>query len=418
MSDPHILFVSGSAGLGHVTRDLAIASALRGRWPELRLLWLAGEPAVGVLREAGEALAPECRQFAGETEIAEEAAGPFSLYLTHPGAFVRRPVWCCRTMMRLCREQRSNFTLFQQLTARERPDMVIADEAYDIMLNLARKPALKPSLMAMLFDFVGMEAGTRSPIERLAVAAMNWSGVRLLKRFPKFCDLTLMVGEEEDVADKPLGPLQPNRRQLARELVTYVGYIVPFDPEDFRDRASLRARLGYGSEPLIVCAIGGTAIGKALLELCGQAFVLLRDRVPTLRMVAVAGPRLSPASVNLPAGVERRGYVHRLYEHLAACDLGIVQGGGTTTLELTALRRPFLYFPLTGHFEQRVHVASRIERHRAGVRMEFDATTPEELAIVALAHLASEVKSLPIRTDGACRAAHALVGLLETTGSA
>ena len=32
---------------------------------------------------------------------------------------------------------------------------------------------------------------------------------------------------------------------------------------------------------------------------------------------------------------------------------------------MTALRRPFLYFPLEGHFERQIHVANRLERHGA-----------------------------------------------------
>ena len=48
---------------------------------------------------------------------------------------------------------------------------------------------------------------------------------------------------------------------------------------------------------------------------------------------------------------EVRGYVPNLYQHFAACDLAVVQGWGTTTLELTALSRPFLYFPREQHFE-------------------------------------------------------------------
>ena len=63
-----------------------------------------------------------------------------------------------------------------------------------------------------------------------------------------------------------------------------------------------------------------------------------------------------------------RGYVPDLYRHLAACDLAVVQGGLTTTMELTAARRPFLYFPLRNHFEQNLHVAHRLDRHGAGRR--------------------------------------------------
>ena len=61
-----------------------------------------------------------------------------------------------------------------------------------------------------------------------------------------------------------------------------------------------------------------------------------------------------------------------LYRHLAACDLAVVQGGLTTAMELTASRRPFIYFPLKHHFEQNFHVHHRLValRRRAadGVR--------------------------------------------------
>jgi len=130
-------------------------------------------------------------------------------------------------------------------------------------------------------------------------------------------------------------------------------------------------------------------------------------------MVLVCGPRLPTASLRLPEGVEVRGYVHRLYQHLAACDLAIVQGGGTTTLELTALRRPFLYFPLQQHFEQQVHVAGRIERHGAGTRLQFSEVAPLSLAEAAMGNIGREVSYPPIATDGATRAAAALHRVLS-----
>ena len=68
--------------------------------------------------------------------------------------------------------------------------------------------------------------------------------------------------------------------------------------------------------------------------------------------------------------------MHDLYRHLAACDLAVVQGGLTTGMELTANRRPFLYFPLRHHFEQNFHVHHRLERYGAGRRMDFDTVDP------------------------------------------
>ena len=114
----------------------------------------------------------------------------------------------------------------------------------------------------------------------------------------------------------------------------------------------------------------------------------------------------------MPDGIEVRGYVPALYEHLAACDLAITQGGGATTLELTALRRPFLYFPLEGHFEQQIHVAHRLNRHGAGVRMSFRETSPETLAAAVLENLGRDVEYTEINVNGAETAAELIHNML------
>ena len=106
------------------------------------------------------------------------------------------------------------------------------------------------------------------------------------------------------------------------------------------------------------------------------AFPEAKQRVPELRMIVVAGPRIDPASLPPHDGLEVRAFVHDLYRHLAACDLAVVQGGLTTSMELTANRRPFLYFPLRHHFEQNFHVRHRLERYGAGPGMDFETATP------------------------------------------
>ena len=94
-----------------------------------------------------------------------------------------------------------------------------------------------------------------------------------------------------------------------------------------------------------------------------------------------------------------------LYRHLAACDLAVVQGGLTTAMELTATRRPFLYFPLGHHFEQNLHVRHRLERYRAGRCMDYETPGPAEIAAAIAGEIGREVDYRPVATDGAARAA-------------
>ena len=133
---------------------------------------------------------------------------------------------------------------------------------------------------------------------------------------------------------------------------------------------------------------------------------------PGLRMIVVAGPRIDPASLPSHDGLEIRAYVHNLYRHLAACDLAVVQGGLTTTMELTANRRPFLYFPLRHHFEQNFHVRHRLDRYGAGRCMDFDAATPDVIAAAIAEELGRPVAYRPVETDGAARAAARIAELL------
>ena len=129
-------------------------------------------------------------------------------------------------------------------------------------------------------------------------------------------------------------------------------------------------------------------------------------------MIVVAGPRIDPASLPTHDGLEIRPYVPQLYRHLAACDLAVVQGGLTTTMELTASQRPFLYFPLHHHFEQNFHVRHRLERHQAGRCMNYQTAEPADIAVAIAGEIGRPVDYRPVATDGAARAAALLADLL------
>ena len=394
MASTKVLYISDSIGLGHAARDLAIARELRRLDPAVEVMWLAGDPAKRLIAEAGETLLPETEAFAHETGVAEDTSGEFSLNVL-------------RYTLRAQGAWKRAVDAFKEVSARYPYDLLIGDESYEIDVALGDQPELKKAPFVMIYDFVGLDAMTRSPLERLMAYRFNWlwgGGPRA--KPPTQQDLTLFIGEPEDVPDKSFGFLLPNRRGYARRHYRFVGYAFPFDPADYADKKEVRAALGYDEErPLIVCSVGGTAVGDELLRLCAASYSHIRERVEDARMVLVCGPRIDSASMRAPSGVEVRGYVPRLYEHFAACDVAIVQGGGTTTLELTALRRPFIYFPLEDHFEQNLVVAKRLARHGAGERMLYSETTPEMLAETVIGQLGREASWPPIPTDGAQRAA-------------
>ena len=158
----------------------------------------------------------------------------------------------------------------------------------------------------MIYDFVGLDAMSLNPLERLITYQGNWAwvgGPRQAAHPARPHPLHRGAGGRPRQA---LRLLLPNRRQYARRYYHFVGYTFPFDPADYSDKKKVRAALGYDEErPLIVCSVGGTSVGADLLRLCAASYPHIQERVEDVRMMLVCGPRHT-ASIEVPSGVEVR----------------------------------------------------------------------------------------------------------------
>jgi predicted glycosyltransferase len=303
----------------------------------------------------------------------------------------------------------ANFMVFHDLVEAEQYDLWIGDEAWELDYYLHENPELKRAPYVWLTDFVGWlpfpDGGER---EAFVTADYNAEMIEHIARFPRVRDRAVFVGNREDVVPDSFGPELPLIRDWTEEHYDFAGYVTGFDPTRLGDREAL----GYRDELVCIVTVGGSGVGGSLLRLVIESFPEAKEHVPALRMIVVAGPRIDPESLPRHEGLEVRPYVHELYRHLAACDLAIVQGGLTTCMELTAGRRPFLYFPLRHHFEQNFHVRHRLERYGAGRRMDFGSETPETIARAIAQEIGRDVDYRSVETDGAARAASLIAEVL------
>jgi predicted glycosyltransferase len=234
-----------------------------------------------------------------------------------------------------------------------------------------------------------------------------------IETHPGVRDRAIFVGNPEDIVPLSFGKDLPAMRDWVPKHFDFSGYIIGEHPRTFGGRAELRHRLGYrADEQVCIVTVGGSGVGTHLIKRILESYPMARARLPELRMILVTGPRIDPASIGAPAGVEMRHFVPDLDRHLAACDLALVQGGLTTCMELTAAGTPFLYVPLRNHFEQNFHVAHRLDRYGAGRRMDYATSTPEVIAEAMVASLQQPLQCRPVEADGAARAARMLAELL------
>ena len=393
-STPRALLVSSPIGLGHAWRDVAIARELRRQVPGLEVQWLAQPPLTTLLEKCGENVHPASAQLAPEAKHVDAESGRHEL---HAFNMLRRmdEILC------------ANFMVFHDVVSQEHFDVWIADEGWEIDHFLHEHSDLKTSSYVWMSDFVGYlpmpSGGAR---EAALTADYNAEMLEHIAQHPDVRDLSIFIGDSQDVVRESFGPGLPFIPDWTSDHFKFAGYVMPFDPKDMADRNRTRRDLGYDVQrPLIVGTAGGSAVAVHLLHRIAEAFQLLRAEVPEAQLLLVGGPRIDPAEFGKAPGMTVTGYVHDLSRTLACSELAVVQGGLSTTMELVANRRPFIYVPLRNHFEQNFHVAHRLRRHGAPAPTQFDEATPERLARQMRERLGAAVDYMPVETHGAARAA-------------
>ena len=349
------LYLSSPIGLGHGRRDIAITRELRKHHPDLQVDWLAQDPVTRLLDSCGERIHPLSARLASESRHIELESGEHDLH-------------CFQAIRSMDEVLIANFMIFQDAVDEGDYDLVIADEAWDVDHYWHEHPELKRAKLAWFTDFVGyVPMSSGGDYEAFLTSDYNAEMIKHIEHHPELRDHAIFVGSPEDIVPMSFGKDLPMMRDWIPKHFDFAGYIIGEHPDTFGSRAELRQRLGYGPDDRVcIVAVGGSGVGTHLIKRILQSWPLVQAKLPDLRMIVVAGPRIDPKSLNVPAGVEVRAFVPDLDRHLAACDLALVQGGLTTCMELTAAGTPFLYFPLKNHFEQNFHVAHRLDRYGAG----------------------------------------------------
>ena len=395
------LYISSPIGLGHAQRDIAIADELRRLHPDLEIDWLAQHPVTTVLQARGERIHPASAKLASESHHIESESAEHDLH-------------CFQAVRRMDEILLANFMVFHDLVHDQPYDLWIGDEAWDLDYYLHENPEEKRAAYVWLTDFVGwLPMPDGGDAESALTTDYNAEMIEQIARYPRVRDRAIFVGNSADIVSNAFGPGLPSIREWTGAHFDFAGYVTGFDPAHFADRERIRAELGYGpDERVCIVTVGGSGVGLSLLRKVVGAYPAAKQLVPNLRMVVVAGPRIDPANLSAPEGVEVRAYVPELYRHLAVCDLAIVQGGLTTCMELAASRRPFIYFPLGHHFEQNFHVHHRLRRYGAGRCMNYEHETSASIAEAIAEEMGREVDYLPVETDGAAHAAQLITDLL------
>jgi predicted glycosyltransferase len=394
------LYLSSPIGPGHARRDVAVAIELRRLRPDIEIDWLAQHPVTAVLEAEGEHI------HAGSLWLANESA--------HMALEARaHDLHCFQALRRMDEILVVNFMVFQEVVDEGLYAVVIGDEAGDVDHFWHENPELKRGQHVWLTDFVGFLAmPDGGEHEAYLTADYNAEMIEHVARFPWIRDRAIFVGNPDDLVTDRFGTELPFIRDWTEQHVSFSGYIAGFTPPTAEEIPAWRSELGYRDDELVcVVAVGGSGVGRALLDKVIAAYPLAKQKLP-----AADGRRGRAA--NQPGGFPHSSRPRGARLHRAALPASVRlrpgrgAGGLTTTMELTAAKRPFLYFPLGHHFEQNFHVRHRLQRYGAGQRMEYVTTDPDLLVTAITETIARPVTYRDVESDGSARAALLIAELI------
>jgi UDP-N-acetylglucosamine--N-acetylmuramyl-(pentapeptide) pyrophosphoryl-undecaprenol N-acetylglucosamine transferase len=288
-----INFFTSPIGLGHATRDIAIAEHLTRD----ALLFVSGKGAADLLTKKGfktlDVYSPE--RFNIESGQLKQS---FKWLMDYYSYYKR------------CKLISKDF-----LGKHDGP--LVSDEDFASIAvgeEMRRKRILVTDITETRFT-----SGAASIIEK----KMNKS----MKKMMQACDYVIIPDDGDDSGN-----------------VVHVGPIVRQASDD---RDALRKAFGF-SRKTIVLSIGGTDAGKFLIEKTVEAYRKIGSRLDA-ELVIVSGPSLklddSPDYRNL-------GFVENLHDMVCAADLVVSLAGRSTMDESIAYGTPGIFIPIKGHFEQ------------------------------------------------------------------
>jgi len=286
-----LTFFSSPIGLGHATRDVAVAQHL----DNVNIKFVSGEGGP--------------KMFSDNGFEAQNLYKP-PIFDIQNGALKNPLMWLFRyySYYKECKGISSN------IIEKEKPKLIVSDEDF-ASLTVAQEKKLKTILITDILE-TSFARGIGSFIEK----KMN----RSMKEIMKKCDVIILPENGSDENN-----------------IVRVGPIVRKTPHS---REELRKKFSFDKK-MIVVSIGGTNAGQFLIEKTIESFKKLNLDA---NMLVVSGPSLKISDQN----IQNLGFVNNLHEIIYAADLIISLAGKSTIDEATSYGTPGIFIPIKGHFEQ------------------------------------------------------------------
>ena len=283
-------FFSSPIGLGHVTRDIAIADCFEG----VSTNFVTGSSGAKILKNLNYTV--------------DDAYAP-PQFVVKNGSLKNSTRW----LWDYFRYYKNCKGISEKILKTANPNLVVSDEDF-ASLTIAQNNKIPTVLITDILE-TRFTAGLTALVEK----KMNKSMQKIIKN----CDVVIIPEN---------GPNEDNIRR--------VGPIVrrtQYSREELREKFHFKKKI-------IVVAIGGTDAGLFLIE----KVLDIRPKLDDCEIILVSGPSLSQKFEK----VKNLGFVDNLHEIIYAADVLVSLAGKSTIDEAKVYGTPGIFIPIKGHFEQ------------------------------------------------------------------
>lgn len=318
-----VLFFTSPIGLGHATRDIAIAEKLKHIVND-EILFISGGAAYDL--------------------ISKEGFQALNLYRPPPftvdsGKLCNSFLWLMKYIIYYKRSKKIAEEVISK-DVRKYP-LIVSDEDF-ASIAVSQNTILSKSVF--IYDMVEPSANGHGIISNYCNINIenNVGETHFARGFLHIFEKKMNRSMSDLIkkCDKVIIPdFGDNRANLV-----YVGPIVR---EVKSDRMSLRNSLGFTRKTILVCA-GGTNAGRHLIQKSLEAYGNLKKRLDA-DLIIVPGPNIE---LNDSDDFHNLGFVDNLHEYIYASDLVISLAGRSTIDESTVYGTPGIFIPIKNHFEQ------------------------------------------------------------------
>ncbi|MBA4462306.1 MAG: UDP-glucuronosyltransferase [Nitrosopumilaceae archaeon] len=283
-------FFSSPIGLGHVTRDIAIAS----NFENISTNFVTGSGAARILENL-------------DLRVEDVYTPP--QFIVENGSLKNSAKW----LWNYFQYYKNCKNISKKIIENDNPRIVVSDEDF-ASLTIAQDKKIPNVLITDILE-TKFTKGFASIIEK----KMNKSMHEIIKK----CDYVIIPedGVDEDNIRR-VGPIVRKTKQ---------------------SREELRKNFSFTKKTILV-AIGGTDAGLFLIE----KVLEILPKLSEFEIVIVSGPSLSKKFEK----IKNLGFVNNLHEVIYAADVLVSLAGKSTIDEAKQYGTPAIFIPIRGHFEQ------------------------------------------------------------------